>query len=249
VTETRSYLRWENPPLVQNGEGRVSPAMPGCQVVVTVIGREGQAILQNHVFEMPDYKHPESRRKLPGIVMAATHSHTVQKKARSCESCHGNPAAMGYGIEGGAVWGDMSEDFVVDLKTADGKVIPSRTTVQKPRIENFNADWSRFVDENGTPLQTVDNHWNLAGPLSNAQRAKLDRRGACLACHQSLPEGTLATSLMHHVAEVAGVTIDTEKHNEILNKSVNIAAWVQVLGALAALGGLIYLFRRVRRGR
>ena len=249
VTETRSYLRWENPPLVQNGEGRVSPAMPGCQVVVTVIGKNGKALLKNHVFTMPDYKHPESGRKLPGIVMASVHSHTVQKEARSCESCHGNPAAMGYGIEGGRVWADMGEDFIVDLKTADGRVIPSRTTVQKPKIENFNVDWSRFVDENGTPLQTVDNHWNLAGPLSGGQRAKLDRRGVCLACHETLPEGTLAVSLMHHAAEAAGVKIDRKKHNEILNKTVNIAAWTQVLGALFALGGLIYLYRRYRRGR
>ena len=246
VTETRSYLRWENPPLVQNGEGRISPAMPGCQVVVTVIGKEGKAILQNHVFKMPDYKHSGSKRKLPGIVMAAVHSHTVQKEARSCESCHGNPAAMGYGIEGGKVWGDMSTDFIVDLKTAEGRVIPSRTTVQKPKIENFNVDWSRFVDENGTPLQTVDNHWNLAGPLSNDQRAKLDRRGACLACHETMPSKSLAGSLMHHVAEVAGVKIDRKTHNQILHKSVTIAAWVQVLGILLGLGLLVWIFRRVR---
>jgi len=249
VTETRSYLRWENPPLVQNGEGRVSPAMPGCQVVLTVIGKEGKALLKNHVFMMPDYKHPESNRTLPGIVMAATHSHTVQKEARSCESCHGNPAAMGYGIEGGKVWGDMGSDFIVDLKTADGRVIPARTTVQKPKIENFNHDWSRFVDENGTPLQTVDNHWNLAGPLSNAQRAKLDRRGACLACHKSIPEGSTAIDLLHHIAEIGGVEIDRKKHNEMLGKSLHLAAWAQVLGMLAALLGAIYLYRRYGRGR
>ena len=249
VTETRSYLRWENPPLVQNGEGRISPAMPGCQVVVTVIGKEGKAILKNHVFEMPDYKHPESDRNLPGIVMASVHSHTVQKRARACESCHANPAAMGYGIEGGNVWSDMGEDFIVDLKTADGRVIPAKYTVQKPKIENFNVDWSRFVDENGTWLQTVDNHWNLAGPLSNEQRAKLDRRGACMACHRTIPDGDPAVSLMHHVADVAGVDIDTAMHNEILNKNIRIGAWTQVFGGLLALGLLFYLYRRYRHGR
>ncbi len=249
VTETRSYLRWENPPLVQNGEGRISPAMPGCQVVVTVIGKDGKAILQNHVFKMPDYKHPGSQRKLPGIVMASVHSHTVQKEARACESCHANPAAMGYGIEGGKVWGDMGHDFIVDLKTADGRVIPSRYTIQKPKIENFNVDWSRFVDENGTPLQTVDNHWNLAGPLSNAQRAKLDRRGACLACHKTIPDGDLAVSLMHHVADVAGVEIDRPTHNDILGKNIRIGAWTQVLGVLMGIGLLGWFFRRRRKKR
>jgi len=62
VTETRSYLRWEDPPLVQNGEGRISPAMPGCQVVITVIGKDGKAVQQNHVYMMKDYKHPDSRK-------------------------------------------------------------------------------------------------------------------------------------------------------------------------------------------
>ncbi|WP_456322679.1 multiheme c-type cytochrome [Hydrogenimonas sp.] len=252
VTETRSYLRWENPPLVQNGEGRISPAMPGCQVVVSVIGKSGKAILQNHVFMMPDYKHPENKKRLPGIVMASVHSHTVQKEARGCESCHANPAAMGYGIQGGKVWGDMGEDFIVDLKTADGKMIPARYKVQKPKIENFNMDWSRFVDENGTWLQTVDNHWNLAGPLDNDQRARLDRRGVCLSCHKTIPKGDLAVSLMHHVAEAAGVKIDNPMHKDILNKTMRIGAWVQVLGGM--LGALIllyilYIIRRALRGR
>ncbi len=244
VTETRSYLRWENPPLVQNGEGRVSPAMPGCQVVVTVIGKDGKALLKNHVFKMRDYKHPESGRKLPGIVMASVHSHTVQKKARECESCHSNPAAMGYGIEGGEVWGDMSSDFVVDLKSADGKIIPKRYRVQMPKIENFNVDWSRFVDENGTWLQTVDNHWNLAGPLSNEQRAGLDRRGACAACHKTVPDGDIAVSMMHHIADVAGVEIDRPMHNEILNKNIRIGAWAQILAIIAFFVAVLYIYRR-----
>jgi len=156
---------------------------------------------------------------------------------------------MGYGIEEGNVGSDMGEDFIVDLKTADGRVIPAKYTVQKPKIENFNVDWSRFVDENGTWLQTVDNHWNLAGPLSNEQRAKLDRRGACMACHRTIPDGDPAVSLMHHVADVAGVDIDTAMHNEILNKNIRIGAWTQVFGGLLALGLLFYLYRRYRHGR
>jgi len=156
---------------------------------------------------------------------------------------------MGYGIEGGKVWGDMGHDFIVDLKTADGRVIPSRYTIQKPKIENFNVDWSRFVDENGTPLQTVDNHWNLAGPLSNAQRAKLDRRGTCLACHKTIPDGDLAVSLMHHVADVAGVEIDRPMHNDILGKNIRIGAWTQVLGVLMGIGLLGWFFRRRRKKR
>ncbi len=237
VTETRSYLRWENPPLVQNGEGRISPAMPGCQVVVTVIGKDGKALLQNHVFKMPDYKHPESKKKLPGIVMASVHSHTVQKKARSCESCHTNPKAMGYGINDGENYEDMSKNWVVDLKTADGKIIPHRYTIQKPKLENFNTDWSRFIDKDGNMLQTVDDHWNLAGPLSRKALNKLDRRGVCLSCHKTIPDKDLAVSFMSHIAKYTGVNINTGEHASILHKTLLISAWGQILlGFIIAFG-------------
>jgi len=240
VTETRSYLRWEDPPLVQNGEGRVSPAMPGCQVVITVIGKDGKAVQQNHVNMMPDYKHPGSKKKLPGIVMAAVHSHTVQKEARSCESCHSNAKAMGYGVEEGKIFGDQTKDWNVGLKTADGRMIPNKYTVQKPKIDNFGIDWSRYVDENGTLLQTVDNHWNLATALSNEQRSKLDRRGVCLSCHQDIPKGDLAISAMAHIAKMANVKIDTHEHKSILHKIVLLGAWTQVL--IAAAVGLLFVF-------
>ena len=247
VTETRSYLRWENPPLVQNGEGRVSPAMPGCQVVITVIGKDGKAVQQNHVNMMPDYKHPASKKKLPGIVMAAVHSHTVQKEARSCESCHANPKAMGYGIEGGTLFGDQTKEWNVGLKTADGKMIPDTYTVQKPKIDNFGIDWSRFVDENGTLLQTVDNHWNLATALSNEQRSKLDRRGVCLSCHQEIPSGDLAVSAMTHIAQMAHVKIDNREHSGIVHKLVLLGAWVQMLLAVLGVALAAFLFYRLRR--
>ena len=247
VTETRSYLRWEDAPLVQNGEGRISPAMPGCQVVITVIGKDGKAVQQNHVNMMPNYKHPSSKRKLPGIVMAAVHSHTVQKEARSCESCHNNPKAMGYGIENGAMWSNQQNDWNVGLKTADGVMIPSHFTTQKPKIDNFGIDWSRFVDENGTPLQTVDNHWNLAGALSNEQRSKLDRRGVCLSCHQSIPKGNLAVSAMTHIAQMAGVEVDKKEHGAILHKILNLSAWVQVLLPILLILAIFLLYKARRK--
>ena len=41
ITEQRSYLRWEEPMLGINGEGRVTPLAPGCQPSVTIIGEDG----------------------------------------------------------------------------------------------------------------------------------------------------------------------------------------------------------------
>jgi hypothetical protein len=56
--------------------------------------------------------------------------HTVVKQARSCESCHGNPRALGLG---------------------------AFTSKEHPKLEEFKqpADyrWDRIVDEDGRPLQ------------------------------------------------------------------------------------------------
>ncbi len=58
---------------------------------------------------------------------------------------------------------------------------------------------------------------------------KLDRRGMCLCCHKSIPNGNLAVSAMTHVAQMAGIKIDNKMHGDILNKLLNLGAWIQVL--------------------
>jgi hypothetical protein len=102
-----------------------------------------------------------------------------------------------------------------------------------------------MIDENGTQVQTVDNHWTLANPLSKESRDKLDRSGVCFSCHQDIPEGDLAISAMNHVANMVGVEIDNEMHGDILNKSTRISAWVQIgLPLLFAILGLVWIIRR-----
>ena len=246
VTETRSYLRWEDPALSQNGEGRISPTIPGCQTTVTVIGKDGKALLQNHIFRIPNVEGAGKEGQL-GIDMAPVHPHTVQKEARQCESCHDNDAAPGYGIGGGKYLVDPSRDFVVDLMTADKEVLPENTTIQKPGIKNLKMDWSRFVDEEGNQLQTVGHHFKLSGPLDAQTRSKLDRRGVCMACHVSIPDKDLAVSLMSHAAKYAGVTIDTETHAGILHKVMLMGAWGQVLFGVFVFIGLVFLAFRLKR--
>ena len=53
ASENRSYLRWENPVLGINGEGRVSPIIPGCQQITTVIGPDGKVLVQNKIWRTP----------------------------------------------------------------------------------------------------------------------------------------------------------------------------------------------------
>jgi hypothetical protein len=99
-------------------------------------------------------------------------------------------------------------------------------------------------------VQTVGNHWKLSQALDKKTLDKLDRQGACLACHQELPSNDLAVSLMVHTAKYAGVSIDNDMHKTIVNKSILLSAWVQVLGGLLiGLGGMYWYMRRRKQMR
>ena len=68
--------------------------MPGCQVITTVIDKDGNTVVQNEIWMTPDAGGK-------GLDHAAVQPHTAGRKARTCESCHNNPKALGYGIEDG----------------------------------------------------------------------------------------------------------------------------------------------------
>jgi hypothetical protein len=250
VTETHAYLRWEDPSLSRNGEGRISPTIPGFQAAVTVIGKEGGALLKNHVFKVPNAEGTD-REGSNAITMTPVQPHTVAKTSRSCESCHTSAKAMGYGIGDGKLGTDPSQVRVIDLMTADKQVIPARYDLQAGTIDNLHDDWSRYIDENGTALQTLGHHWRLSAPLDDAQRARLDRRGVCFSCHKVLPAGDLGTSAMVHVSKMLGVKVDKELHGMILNNLLRISAWAQVSGAVLIGTYVLYrlFFRRKKQRR
>lgn len=250
VTETSAFVRWEDPALSQNGEGRISPTIPGCQTTITVIGKEGKALLQNHIFKIPNVEGAGDEGQ-NAIDMAAVQPHTISKESRSCESCHTSAKALGLGIGGGRLSGDPSRDTIVDLMTADGRLLPTNAERQIPRIENLKNDYSRFIDENGTQLQTVGHHWKLSQPLNEEQRSKVDREGMCLSCHKEMPDGDLAVSAMVHAVEMAGIEIDKQEHGGILNKLLRVGAWLQLLVGILIGGYIIYrlFFKRKKRRR
>lgn len=242
VTEQRSFLRWENPPLVVNGENRISPGVPGCQTSLTVIGKDGNSLLTNHIFKIPNVEGRGDDGQL-GIDISPIQPHTTTKEARTCESCHTNPQAMGYGIEGGSIYKDPSKEYVVDITDAEGNVLSKRSQTQINSIPNLTMDWSRFVDEEGNQLQTVGHHFSSSRPLNNEERSMLDRRGVCASCHQVIPDKDLAVNLMTHMVEVTGLKVDNKEHQNILTKGVKLGAWVQVIGALSIIAGLIFGIR------
>lgn len=234
VTETRSFLRWEDPALAQNGEGRITPVIPGCQTTITVIGQDGEALLQNHIFKIPNAEGAGAEGQ-NAIDMSPVQPHTISKESRTCESCHTSDKALGLGVGGGKLNGDNSKTTIMDLMTADKKLLVKKTHEQISAIPNLKYDYSQFVDENGTQVMTVGHHFKLSQALNKEQRDKLDRSGTCLACHENIPDGNLAVSAMTHVAEMAEINIDNKEHKSIVSKVVNLSAWVQISGLMVFL--------------
>ncbi len=253
VTEMRSYLRWEDPALGVNGEGRVSPIVPGCQVSATIIGEDGTEIVRNNIFHTTPGSEGSGPEGQLGSDMSPLQPHTIGK-SRSCESCHGSDKAMGYGIGGGRMTAPWDRGKVVDLTTADGRVLPAAAQVQVEPIAGL-QDWSAVVTRDGQQLQTVGHHFQGSGPLTAAQRRAMDRKNICVACHSEIPEASLAVSAMHHMAEMTGRLPSTKaEHADLVNKILLTSAWVQagggaLLGTLLTLGGVVWWRRRHARAR
>lgn len=228
ITEQRSYLRWEEPMLGVNGEGRVTPLAPGCQPSVTIIGDDGEPIMLNHVFKTQAGAEGGGEDGQLAIDMSPVQPHTTTKDARTCESCHASSKALGFGIGSTRPW---NEQHIVDLETVDGKILPKKTQPQMEPVENLDHDWSRIVDEEGQQLATVGHHFKLSRAFNKQELERMSRDGTCTACHTEIPNESLAVSFLHHVAEYTGQLPETtDQHSSLVHKIVLTSAWAQVLG-------------------
>ena len=215
VAESRSYLRWEEPVLGFNGEGRVTPLMPGCQVIFTVIDRQGNTIIQNHIAKSPDEAVAAGQEHVPlAIDMAPVQPHSAQRKARTCESCHNNPKAVGYGISGGVYQNKYANPIVIDLKDQiTGELLAKNTQVQMPAIPELDFDLSQIVDpESGLQLATVGTHWPLSRAFSQEEIQGILRVGLCMGCHREMPN----EQIWEAVSEPGRLV--NEAHTELMNK-------------------------------
>jgi hypothetical protein len=223
VNESRSYLRWEEPILGINGEGRVTPLMPGCQVIKTVVGPDGELLLFNAIGKTQ----PGTEGAAEGqraIDMAPVQPHTATREARTCESCHSDPKALGYGIQNGRYQQRYPDDIYVDLELADGSVWPENTQVQIPSIPEMGIDFSQIVTRDGEQLQIVGSHWPGSGPLNQDQRERMERTGACMGCHRNMADESFWTN------QVVG------KYGRILSDDEHIEHMDHVLQEAVASG-------------
>jgi len=231
IKEGRSYLRWEEPVLGINGEGRVTPIIPGCQVVFSVKGADGEILAHNEIGRTPPNVEGGGPEGQLGIDMAPAFPHTTSRVARSCESCHTNPKALGYGIEGGRFQTRYSEDIVVDLEDPtdpEARIVPQNYQVQIPGIPDLVMDWSQVVDpETGKQMMTVGSHWPGSGPLTAEQRQRAERVGVCMGCHQNMADATFWTD---QVIAIYGQISANDDHIKAMNQLIQDA----VAGVAAA---------------
>ena len=242
VTQNYSYLRWEDPALGQNGEGRITPLVPEYQSVVSVLGENAKVLLHKHLFQVKNQALKKEEQH-NALVMAPVQPHTIQKESRSCESCHTSAKALGLGV--GSLVSDPSQGMVIDLMSAEKELLPQHTNSKIEAVENLRHDYSQFLDKNGKQLMSVGEHFRLSAPLNDVQRSKLDRRGVCMSCHKSIPEGNLAVSAMTHIAEMVELDIDNREHQGIVHKILNLGAWIQIVGIGLIIFLVIYIIYTV----
>ncbi len=221
VTEGRGYLRWEEPVLGINGEGRVTPIIPGCQVVYTVIGPDGESVGHNLIGRTPPGVEGGGPQGQRGMDMAPAQPHTAGRKARTCESCHSNPKALGYGIQEGVFLQGYDQERIIDLRGPDGEVLPSRYSVQMQAVPDLPMDWSQVIDpETGEQLMTVGSHWPGSGPLTADQRERMERVGVCMGCHQNMADTAFWTD---KVVATYGRVVSNEDHINMMNQLITDA--------------------------
>lgn len=186
VQEGRSYLRWEDPVLGINGEGRVTPLMPGCQVVFTVVGPKGEVIASNTLATAPDEAVAAGQEHIPlAIDQAPVQPHSAQRKARSCESCHNNPKSVGLGIGGGVFQTHYPDAIVEDLiDQRTGRALAKRAQPQIAAIKDLDFDWSTLVKD-GVQVATVGTHWPASRAFKQDEIDRILRTGLCMGCHQN----------------------------------------------------------------
>jgi len=252
TTENRTYLRWEDPVLGINGEGRVSPIIPGCQQITSVIGPDGETLVHNKIWRTAPGAEGGGDPGQRGMDMAPATPHTVDRKARECTSCHASAKALGYGTHDGRYMRQYTNGIFVDIMNEKGELVTKNAQFQISPIPDLPMDLDQVVTREGEQLQTVGHHWPLDGPLTKDMRDHMERVGVCLSCHKDVPSGNFTYRFVSMVGSALGLVPKTdEEHQQLIGRALFMAANIEVFGfpilvLLAALAA-IYLLRRKKR--
>lgn len=207
--ENRSFLRWENPIMGLNFRGKVSPLAPGCQVFYTFIDEDGNIkALNKHYTTSTGHNSP---------TLAPMNPHSTSLVARTCEECHTNPKAIGYGtgnsrsaeklLGDSPLFQDMSEGVYGDIPLAKtGKW-------QVPKIENFPYALDQLVIRGGKQIQNMPLPEDR--PLNDKERNLIEREGLCIGCHQYQ-----GTPEWEGIIKKYGRAETAEQHEKIVSEAI-----------------------------
>lgn len=198
------------PALGRDLQGRVTGLVPGCILTMDVTGPDGK---QTHVAGQGLTVAGSPRATLAPLI-----PHATTRAARSCESCHTSPTALGYGVaaDRGAPPDEPPSHERGPTPIAQPGLHWTETESAHGAGEgggapsNFSAlDVNRLITRDGVQVKSLADPGE--GPLAPDQREKADREGACLACHKYA-----STPLWAHVKMRLGPAITPEAHDRAL---------------------------------
>ncbi len=207
--ENRSFLRWENPILGVNYRGKVSPIVPGCQVFSTFIDGDGAVKALN--------RHYRTSTGQDSPTLAPLQPHSVSLVARTCENCHTDPKAIGYGTansRSAAVLNGDHPEFQ-DLSHGVYGDIPGAVSAkwQVPRIPDFPFTLDQLVTRGG--WQVFNMPLPEDRPLDQNQRNLVEREGLCIGCHRYY-----GTEEWDRIVRTYGRALTAEEHEKMVGEAI-----------------------------
>lgn len=213
IEENRGFMRWEEPILGVNVKGKVSPVIPGCQVVWTYVDENGKVVVANQIRKTSD--------GLNALTLAPVQPHANTIPARTCESCHTNPKAIGYGTAVSRSQGILEPEKPHFMNNAEGYYgdIPGskKAKWQVPKIKDFPYAWDQLVTRSGKQIQNMPHVEDR--PLNKAERNKVEREGLCVACHQHHN-----TPLWERVVKAFGKAKTPQEHDAMMDRALKALA-------------------------
>ncbi len=209
--ENRSFIRWESPILGKNLKGRTSPVVPGCQVFLTYVDEIGDIKALN--------KYYKTSTGQPGPTLAPLQPHSNTLVARTCEDCHANPKALGFGTANSRSAAKLLKDepMFQDLSKGVYGDIPGARTGrwQVPKIPDYPYSPDQLITRSG---KQVNNMPLLEDrPLNSAELGHLEREGSCVACHQYYK-----TPDWNRMIKMLGNAHKPELHDKFLAEAVKL---------------------------
>jgi hypothetical protein len=207
--ENRSFMRWESPILGVNFRGKVSPLAPGCQVFYTFIDEEGNIkALNKHYTTSTGHNSP---------TLAPMQPHSISLAARTCEDCHTNPKAIGYGTGNSRSVGKLLGDRPLFQDLSEGVYgdIPLAKTGkwQVPKIKDFPYALDQLVTRSGKQVQNMPLPEDR--PLNLGERNLVEREGLCIGCHQYQ-----GTPEWERIIKKYGRATTAEQHEKIVSEAI-----------------------------